>query len=229
MEWANFFSEVCNETVQGKNSVLRSKRVNALHTRLYILESVQKIFRNRPDFQSSSLEERQLIAGTPIDNNTSWDLFGSMQGNGRFVSKINNNDSEISLALDLIPLTGVICKPDYQRFLKVYTKAFPKGGAGLATVSRLLAMKRPDVFVCINGTNEDNLRYMLDIKRSKTRHDYDWYWESVIRTIHHANWWKEPQPPIYEELQVAVWRGRAAFLDSVALYKLFSQHVGRFR
>jgi len=229
MEWANFFSEVCNETSQGKNSVLRSKQVNALHTRLYILESVQKILRNRPDFQSSSLEERQIIAGTIINNDTSWELFGAMHGNGRFVSKINNNDINISLALDQIPLTGAIYKSDYQTFLKAYTKAFPDGGAGLATVSRLLAMKRPDVFVCINGTNEDNLRYMLDIKRSKTRHDYDWYWESVIMTIHHANWWKEPQPPIYEELQVAVWRGRAAFLDSVALYKLFSQHVGRFR
>ncbi len=229
MEWANFFAEVCNETVQGKNSLMRSKRVNALHTRLYILESIQKIFRNRPDFKGSPLEERQIIAGTSKDNITSWDLFGSMRGNGRFVNKINNNDINISLALDEIPLTGYIHKMYYQKFLKAYVKAFPQGGAGLATVSRLLAMKRPDQFVCINGKNEDNLRYMFDIKRSKTRHDYDWYWDSVIMTIHHTNWWKAPKPPIYEELKVSVWLGRAAFLDSVAVYQLFPQHRGRFR
>ncbi len=229
MEWDNFFAEVCNETVQGKNSIMRSKRVNALHTRLYILESIQKIFRNRPNFASSLLEERQIIAGTFLKNDTSWDLFGSMRGNGRFLNKINNNDINISIALDLIPLKGPIQKTDYQMFLEAYIKAFPKGGAGLATVSRLLAMKRPDLFFCINGTNEDNLRNMLGIERGKTRHDYDWYWDRVIMTIHHTNWWKAPQPPIYEELKVSIWLGRAAFLDSVAGYKLFPQHAGRFR
>ena len=229
MEWANFFAEVCNETVQGKSSLMRSKRVNALHTRIYIMESVQKIFRNRPNFKSTPLEERQIIAGASKDNDTDWDLFGSMRGNGRFVNRINNNDINISLALDLIPLTGTIRKTHYKKFLKTYIKAFPQGGAGLATVSRLLAMKRPDQFVCINGKNEDNLRYMLDIKRSKTRHDYDWYWEKVIMRIHRANWWKAPRPPIYEELKVSIWLGKAAFLDSVAAYKLFPQQVGRFR
>ena len=229
MEWANFFAEVCNETVQGKNSLMRSKKVNALHARLYILESVQKIFRSRLNFKNTPIEERQIIAGTSKDSDTDWNLFGSMRSNGRFVNKINNNDINISLALDLIPLTGPIHKIHYHNFLKTYIKAFPQGGAGLATISRLLAMKRPDVFVCIYGKNSDNLRYMFDIERSKTSHDYDWYWRKVIMTIHQANWWKAPQPPIYEELKVSVWLGRAAFLDSVAAYKRFPQHIGRFK
>ncbi len=120
MEWANFFAEVCNETVRGKNSLMRSKRVNALHTRLYILEYIQKIFRNRPNFKNMPTEERQIVAGARLGSDTSWNLFGSMRSNGRFVNKINNNDINISLALDEIPLTGYIHETYYQNFLKTY-------------------------------------------------------------------------------------------------------------
>ena len=229
MEWVNFFAEVCNETIQGANALMRSKSVNALHARLYILECVQNIFKIRPSFEDASLEERQIIAGVFNDGETSWDLFGSMRGNGRYINKVNNNDENISLALDQIPLTGDVSRSRYQQFVKSYIKAFPQGGAGFATVSRLLAMKRPDQFVCINGKNEANLRYMFATKRGKTRHDYDWYWDEMIQTIHHANWWKTPQPPIYEELQMSVWLGRAALLDAVAVYPLFPQQKGRFR
>ena len=72
-----------------------------------------------------------------------------MRGNGKFNKQIGENNIEISNALDEIPLFGQITKNHFNKFIVHFINVFP--GKNLITASRLLAMKRPDVFVCLSS------------------------------------------------------------------------------
>jgi hypothetical protein len=57
--------------------------------------------------------------------------------------------------LDHIPADGYVSEEQFINFKRHFDLAF-QGKAhqgGVATASRLLAMKRPDMFVCVNNAN----------------------------------------------------------------------------
>src|SRR3546814_2375731 len=65
----------------------------------------------------------------------------------------------------------------------LFTAAFSGSSrtARLAPATRLLAMKRPDVFVCVNGGNTKGLAVALTF--APTTIDLKNYWERVIEPI----------------------------------------------
>ena len=80
----------------------------------------------------------------------------------------------------------------------------------MATATRLLAMKRPDYFVCVDSKNRKGLCHAFLVPTSVTLDDY---WESFCMRIQQAAWWLVPEPK--GTLERSVWRGRAAFLDAL--------------
>ena len=127
-------------------------------------------------------------------------------GHGYFQQAINANDQSISDALDQIPLTGDVVESDYMRFLDFFRPAFEKTGVGTAT--RLLAMKRPDYFVCLDNKNKRKLCDAFKIPKKVTLDDY---WGSVVARLTDSNWWNAGKPDATNEMRI--WLGRAAFLD----------------
>ncbi len=122
------------------------------------------------------------------------------------------NSSGLSRALDAIPMRGDVRRDEYLRFVDRYLGAYPeKKWHGLATATRLLAMKRPDYFVCIDSKNRNGLCKAFGIKLG--HHDYERYWDSVIERILISDWWLSPCPK--SNPQRAIWDGRSAFLDSL--------------
>lgn len=77
--------------------------------------------------------------------------------------------------------------------------------------SRLLAMKRPDVFVCLDSKNETKLQDSFRIAKRVKHKDYEKYWDSIIVPIMSSPWWTSSPPPSGVEREV--WQARAAFLD----------------
>jgi hypothetical protein len=80
--------------------------------------------------------------------------------------------------LDWTPLGGPVQRGDYEAFIRGYKAAFPKRNGqpfrhGLATATRLLAMKRPDYFVCLDKANQPGLSREFGI--AINHHDYDAY------------------------------------------------------
>jgi hypothetical protein len=132
-----------------------------------------------------------------------------MKGAGIYKNRIAENDINISRALDEIPLSGQITKIHYQRFLESYKKTFD--GNYLGTATRLLAMKRPDVFVCLDSKNKSALCKDFEIVQSGL--DYDRYWDEIIERIYDSQWWINPKPKDKREKSVS--DSRAAFLDSI--------------
>lgn len=124
---------------------------------------------------------------------------------------IKDNNPNISLALDAIPPNVSVSKVDYLKYIERFKRAFPKGRDGLPMASRLLAMKRPDLFLCIDSKNESKLYESFGILKAIKRKDYEKYWDLIIVPLMASPWWKSPPPS--SGIEREVWQARAAFLD----------------
>jgi HKD family nuclease len=204
------------QTYRKKVKKVKNDKVPSFEQRLEMLSCVKEKFNHHKHFKNMSDDERKGIAGLESYSIKNSKYFGSMMGAGRYKNRINKNNPNISLALDKIPLNGEIRKNHYEQFIAEYLKAYPEGGAGLATVTRLLAMKRPDVFLCVDGKNMEQLckDIGIDIKLLKNKQDlYKNYWTEVTLRLMNSPWWQSPEPSDKNEKDL--WNYRAAMLDAI--------------
>lgn len=195
MEWPDFYDLVKDDT--------------ELHTtegRLAVLETARHCFTDHLHFHNIDHDSRRGIAGFGEVEGIDWLWFGSMKGAGYYKQAINQNSQQVSEALDKIPLTGEITEQHFNQYLELFRTAFKK--AGIATATRLLAMKRPDYFICLDSKNRSKLCEAFVIPKTVGLDDY---WEKVVERITDSNWWNSEQPE--DPQQKRIWRGRAAFLD----------------
>jgi HKD family nuclease len=186
-----------------------------LQERLRVIQAVQDLFADHPRFSDMDRIQRNKVAGTlhhahGIIDGINYHWFGSMWGARQFKTVIKDHHENVSLALDTIPATGEVTKQDYLEFVSRFRKAFPNGGDGVGTATRLLAMKRPDVFVCLDSKNRRRLFKDFGIRGGV---DYSGYWDSIIKKVMGSPWWNAPTPQ--PGLEQEVWKARTAFLDCV--------------
>jgi len=79
------------------------------------------------------------------------------------------------------------------------------------TSSRLLALKRPDYFICVDSKNRDKLTEEFDIRKSGL--DYERYWFEIVGRLIDTPWWKSLPPS--DPVELEAWQGRAAMLDAL--------------
>jgi len=205
MNWDAFMRRVYNE------------KYHSLDSRIKVIQIARDLFKKANSFNELTNDERKFIAGVhnnlKVDDGVDWGYFGSMKGAILFVKRIKDNNNYISQALDEIPLAGQITRLHYKRFLRYYQKAFKgtKWKNNLATATRLLAMKRPDIFVCLDSKNR--ARLCEDFGIAKSGLDYDRYWDEIIERIYDFEWWINPIPKNKKEQEVS--KARTAFLDSL--------------
>ena len=208
------WQEYCN-CIKVENKYFKKEKI-CLETRLKVIQSARNLFDNHVHFCDMNDINRRKIAGLidGSDDGVNYLLFGSMRGAGKFQNVINNNDKHLSQALDLIPTSGYISKNMYLKYIDEYLKAFPEGRHGIATATRLLTLKRPDIFICLTKHNQERLCKDFCRKKSVT---YETYWDSIIERIKESTWRDAPCSKSKTESQV--WRARAAFLDSIYYVK----------
>ncbi len=198
LSWLDFFARVRAEQHSG---------LPLMQERLQVVREIRKLFATQAHFCDLEYVERRKIAGLLQSANPNFLLFGSMQWVGFFKKAIKDNNEGISLALDEIPLEGDILRYHYQGFIDRFLNAFER--AGMALASRLLAMKRPDTFVCVNNQNRGGL---IQAFRASSTRDAEAYWD-LIEKIQACAWWKVAPPAAADEREV--WNARAAFLDAL--------------
>ncbi|HDS9357681.1 TPA: phospholipase D family protein [Enterobacter chengduensis] len=184
--------------------------LNSFQGRLDVLGTVQKYFTENSSFSALSDLQRKQVAGVINGVDINWKWFGSMVGAGYFKNVINTNNPYLSDALDQIPLTGIVTEADYKKYVRLFRLAFPEGGAAIATMTRMLAMKRPDYFVCLDSQNRRALCNDFSIAMNVTPENY---WQNIILRITDSVWWSSPLPDSFSEAQA--WKGRAAMIDSL--------------
>lgn len=202
MEWRDYLTEIKKDKFHG------------FRDRLDLIAEIRGYFQTHKHFNDMDLDVRKGIAGLPSTNTIikNWAWFGSMKGAGAFAGHINASNNAFSLALDEIPLVGEIRREHYERFIAQYLKAYENGRDGLATATRLLAMKRPDVFLCVDAQNLKKLAQDVGIV-SPGRLDYQRYWEEVVERLMQSPWWQSPEPT--DPLEREAWYARAAMLDAI--------------
>jgi len=182
--------------------------------RLKIIECAKYLFGRPKPFCEWKDDERLFIAGFPNKlNELDWKLFGnmSMAGLHNSISKIK--DLNVSKALDEIPAfgEGEVTKKHYNNFIENFKKSFPGKSYGIAT--RLLCMKRPDVFMSFNGGNRVNFCKQFGIPESKEYYDYERYWNEIVEIIFDCDYYKNPDPK--DDVEKRICEARAALLDSL--------------
>lgn len=199
MSWTQFFAAV------------RKPGKEHLQNRIDLLEASRVAFDSHDSFAAMDADTRSMIAGLPNGLTTNQGYFGSMKGDGYFFTAVRNSPDGISAALDCIPLHGPIAREHYESFVELFTPAVEGERERPGVASRLLALKRPDVFVCISSRNKAGLA--ADFGIPKSRIDFDRYWTGIVGRIGDARWWSHPKPTGGREM--SVWQGRAAMLDAI--------------
>lgn len=179
-----------------------------VESRVEMLGKIKSIFAKKHSLAKMSEQERRLIGGMPSDIDDSWADFGT-NGNGKYKKKIIQSYQIYSDALDQIPLTGEVTREHYDAFLEIFltdehTKISWKSSAG-----RLLAMKRPDTFYNLTGTNKAG--FCNDFGITHAHVNLNTYWELVVQRITLSEWWNTDMP--HNRYERNLWETRAAMLD----------------
>ena len=200
MTWDEFVAKVRNEN---------KKNPGAVDVRLELLKHSLSLFASADKFNSLSYSDRACIAGYKRhfeDHPDDIDcfFFGSTIRATTFTQSIKNK-GKMSKAIDVIPLKGEITLSMYEDYCSYFD------GNPIACATRLLAIKRPDVFVCINNMNKSGLcndfgisQYKLNLKN---------YWDLIICRIQGSKWYNDHRKLEGEERTIKNFQ--VAMLDSI--------------
>jgi hypothetical protein len=200
ISWDEFYNKVMEEGYR------------PVDERISILKTAHALFKKYDHFDDMPDDARKCIAGFVVNLDedvipkANWLFFGSMKGSGWFEHDINHKE-RIGKALDGIPLYGKVSRKQFEQ----YCDAFSHRKNPLGTATRLLAIKRPDLFVCIDSKNRDKLSKFLKIPKSKLTLEN--YWDQVLERIYHSDWFLE-QPVETEGREASVKKYQVAMIDS---------------
>ncbi|MDB2685933.1 phospholipase D family protein [Mariniblastus sp.] len=202
MSWTDFYHMVKNEDAEQN-----------MQGRLQVVEGAAKLFQSVDHFSQLDKRGRRSIAGMNEQDDIPWAWFGRMSGLGVFQQAINDDYQLLSDALDEIPLTGTVSETHFNRFVKIFERSFSRTGIGTAT--RLLTMKRPDYFCCVNLKSAGKICSEFNLSNNVTLESY---WQKIVEPILDSEWWTSRQPSDHQERRV--WNVRTAFLDARYCEKL---------
>lgn len=187
---------------------------------LDLLRTAQGWLSAVPSFHDLTTPQRKAIAGAigvqekagdeSLDRDWGW--FGSMRGAGDFKNRVAENDQFLARAVDSIPQKGEVTREHFDRFARLFVKAFANSSrvGGVATASRLLAMKRPDVFLCISNPNIVAAANGMGFAKSTL--NLENYWDRVVEVIRASEWYNIDKPDTRDG---QLWECRAAMLDAI--------------
>ena len=182
-------SEIDVMTWDSYMNSIRGEDPSEIQVRIRLLKKAQELFVQYSSFIDIPLVYRKCLAGfaerMPGLDNVDCRYFGSMQGAGQYKKAINSGTA-IAKAIDIIPLQGEITKKQFNEYCRVFKRTSKNP---LACATRLLAMKRPDVFICIDSKNKKRLCKAFRIPQSHLT--LDSYWELIVERVKGMVWFEQ--------------------------------------
>ena len=126
-----------------------------------------------------------------------------------FHNLIATSCSDLDAALNHIPLVGEVSHSDYMNFVRDYISAFTildNEKATLAPATRLLAMRRPDIFTPVTAASLDILCQAFGLVRLNNQ-DFERYWQDIVMTVHKQPWYLADNTE--SDLEALIWQHRA--------------------
>lgn len=179
--------------------------------------------------QTSPLSQGQFqciagIGNAPTPNHQlGWGLFGSMQAEASFRSTVLKNWKPLHDFYQKLPSQGYIGRQTAKQFIDVvenhininFGNQYNKKNH-LSAASRLLAMKRPDLFFCVNGANCSRLANDLGMTVAGKRgiKTIDGYLDAV-EILQQSTWGSTSLPTAGTKNEIRCWEGRIAMIDAL--------------
>ena len=163
--------------------------------RLFLLAHARDAFAQHEEFKDIPLFDRKIIGGfAPDTKQQHWQLFGGTLGAGVLKSLVARGNPRLSAAMAHIPLEGSCTAEAVQAFVSEFRRVFGKDGLGCGT--RLLALKRPDLFLCINSRNSKTLSKAMKIRQSSLSGTDCWnvYLDAVLPSLRDCPWYITEKP-----------------------------------
>lgn len=201
MDWATFVHLAKND------------QFHSLAVRLKLLKRAQQLFNTHSTYAEMNELDRRSVAGLIKDrgDGIEWGYFGQMSAFGNYSLAIKKHFKLFSKALDLIPLNAPVTRAHYDRYVQAFKRVPDSSKTWIGMGTRLLAMKRPDYFVCIDKANRDGL--CDNFVCAPTTTNLDNYWDRIIAPMFKTPWWQADEPSNMQEREI--WKGRAAMLDAI--------------
>lgn len=186
----------------------------SIRTRIAILKKAEELFMvgKLVDFA----DEASLgIAGLSdkCEGMVGWNFFGRTSRDKIFSDQFKKRKSfrkGIYRALENIPLTGEVTKEMFDNYVNDFLK-ITKIQNSRTIITRFLAMKRPDVFVCLSSKNEEVLEFLgLEQKTVSIQK----YWEKVCSRAQKTLWYNTPIQEIKAE-ETDIFKYKMAMLDAL--------------
>lgn len=165
------------------------------------IETCQGYFAQSTSFSTMPVEQRKFVAGF---GDTSG-YFGRMVGAGNFKNMIIQRPEEIGLLLDTIPAIGM---PTDRQVTDYLDGATVVRGVSIATATRLLVAKRPDIFLSVNRASGARIRELFGSVPARAVQ-----YVALMKRLWALPWFNSPEPK--DVHQRRIWRVRVAILDAV--------------
>lgn len=220
------------------NNVSKSVMKYYFDLRKSMLNDIQEIFsnmhKNKHNFEDLDIDSRRKIIGNAKKDDNIYKAFGGIGSAGSAQGIILNKNNKyrdylhnIGKALHSIP---VLTNKTFQKFPEDTVREFLNTvlsikGCGISTATRLLTVKRPDLFVCINSEkdndkdkgNEIIVEKIFGIKFTQEKETIINNYIKLLKMIYNTDYYKhlltEEEMKKNKNLEV-ISMYRAAFLDS---------------
>jgi hypothetical protein len=174
---------------------------------------VQRSFIRKRRLKGMTTEELRHVAGTR--HNDRFAYFGTTSSVGNFSKLMLRSPARIDRALNNIPLGRgqAVSRTAFWAYINAFrrlARTLPRPRPSIACWSRLLAMKRPDSFLCVNGRNLPQISRAFDLRADETETP-EGYWR-----LHEQIWtlpWCRSTPPQSSRMR-SIWNARVALLDA---------------
>lgn len=226
--WEGIFQFTWDEYVHGlkyldrikyKGGMFFQKNIEESFRRdvLFSIDCFQQILHEQKFLTLKEMpeEERKAFCGTIAISqkygNCGW--LGSMTGAGYFKNRVIEHPETLDEHLKKIPLEGKISD---NTLLDYFTGILSLENVGQAGAVRLLAVKRPDLFVPINKANIESLIKLTKLKNLKynpaRKSDFIEAYLQLLDKIYRSPWYRHSEPT--EGIESKIFAYRAALLDS---------------
>jgi HKD family nuclease len=168
---------------------------------LEMIEHCQQTFARYDSLDLMPLDERSYVAGFAPESG----YFGSTRAAGNFKHIINKSPQVLSAALDRVHLSGTVSEQTVRTFLESACKI---PGVALATATRLLVVKRPDLFFSPNSANRERLQAVFGIAPTREPGYLD-----LLGRIWQMPWFTAREPD--DRTERRIWKARVALIDAI--------------
>jgi len=171
------------------------------------IDACRRVFERTAVFEDTPLADRKLVTGWGPDTTGH---FGRNVGAGYFKKLVGSSPRELGRHLDRVPLEGEVNRALAEEVLNGLISIH---GVALGVASRMITVKRPDLFVTLNNANKPQVKAIFGRAPTKVSTYLDW-----IERIWEFPWFSSPEPVAGRD-EGRVWRARVALMDAL-IYEL---------